>query len=169
MSVRHSYASLAALVLASLIALGALLWGYDQLFGFGAFSRWGRTVGSIAPPVLGLFTVAFVVGLVSRDEAHAGPARWAWIAFLGCAVVGYLAARDGYSYWTYVRRPGGLPGGCYTQLEVKLNVPHDYSAIRNLEQALGSILFFGSPLLLIAGLPRTQQHVAHRSIPIKGA
>jgi hypothetical protein len=167
---RHSLASFVAVVLASLIALDALVWGYEQLSGFGAFSRWGRTVGSLAPPVLGLITLAAVVSLASRHAFQRGPALWAWVAFAVIAAIGYLAARDGYSYWTYLRRPGGLPGGCYTQLEVRLNVPHDYSAIRNLEQGFGSILFFGSPFLLLAGLPRIQKEEGgHGSLPIKVA
>jgi hypothetical protein len=154
-------AAAAALALATLVGLIGLFAGWQYLVEFNALSgapRWARVVAATLPPIAGAVTIA-VVMLTARRKRVEGlwPSltlrRWALCAFM--IVVGYLVARDGLSSSLYLGRPGGLPGGCYTDLEVWLRVPHQDSWVRSLEQALGSASFFLAPLILLVARRRT--------------
>jgi hypothetical protein len=169
----RSWIPLTALVVATLIGIDAVLQSWAQLSMFGAFSSWGRAIGSIVPLVLGLVTFALVVMVIRKRRSQPPglprPSGWAWLVFVAAGVIGYLMTRDGYSYWTYLYREGGLPGGCYTQLELLLRVPHQSSWIRDLEQSLGSTLLYGSSLALLVMRQPMDQHVCREPIPIEGA
>jgi hypothetical protein len=113
---------------------------------------WGRGAVAVVPFLAGAATLA-VLGLgVARHALPSSGLTTRWLVFLVMTISGYFVMRDGMTYNTYFSRPGGLPGGCYTDLEVWLRVSHDYSWVRALERAVGCALFFAAPLVLVVAL-----------------
>jgi hypothetical protein len=147
----HNAARTAALLAATLIALLGVWFAGQYLFGLRSGpSNSVNAARAALPLVLGLVTLALVVLALARRRRMPPASRPRWLLFAIAAIAGYLVARDAFSYSLYLSRPGGLPGGCYTQLEVWLRVPRE-SWIRDLEQFAAMALFFASPLFLLAG------------------
>jgi hypothetical protein len=153
-------ATLAAATLAGLLGLWTS-WRYAVDFEWLSGSpHWGRVVVAVFPLVAGVATLALVGRVVARKALLPSRLKARWLVFLLMVIGGYIIVRDGLSYSLYFSRPGGLPGGCYTGLELWLRVPHDYSWVRSIEQAIGCALFFSAPLIFFVELRQSSNDLS---------
>jgi hypothetical protein len=175
MATLNSQKRVAALVVAALVGLIGLFTGWQYLIESDSLSgspSWGRVVVATLPPISGatvLVLVALAVLRTNQKRALPSFTRTRWALFALSVALGYLIVRDGLSYSLYLSRPGGLPGGCYTDLEVWFRVPHQDSWVRSLEQAVGCALFFAAPLFLLLERRRSSQSSPAVGVEAHGA
>jgi hypothetical protein len=142
----HQVQRAAVPVVSALVGVSGLWFGVADLVGYP-----GRlTIAGALSIAVALVTLALVSWRIARKQLHGTWRKWS--LFILIAAAGYLVAMDGFSYVLYLRRPGGLPGGCYTLLEIWARVPRG-SWIRDAEQIAAVLVFFGSPLALLAERP----------------
>src|SRR3954469_12375613 len=152
--------TLAAAAVAGLVGLWTS-WRYTVEFEWlSSSSDWSRIIVAVFPLVAGVATLAMVGRVVARKALLPSGPESRWAIFLLMVVGGYIIVRDGLSYSLYFSRPGGLPSGCYTDLELWLRVPHDYSWVRSPEQAVGCALFFSAPLVFFVQLRRSSHDLS---------
>ena len=153
---RRNAVPVAALAAATLVGLSGFWFGALDVIGYPGRLR----ITSGLAMLLALLTFS-LVGLHVVRKPLPSPSWTTWSLFIVMAGVGYFIARDAFSYALYLKRPGGLPGGCYTQLEVWLKVPRE-SWVRDAEQIAAVSLFFGSPfVLLVRGLGAKRETVVN--------